>query len=434
MDDQVVPGTQMLVLEAACQAKTLARRADSYLGRISGQGLQARGSHAVEFASMPMERMILSLITLTILAICITRRIENVGRWSRLPITGWLIIIIYFDSFLFVFVTAMFKDIGINESQGICEGAILLCLVCYMSTKVFIYTFLVEKAYIVRGSHKPRLRDKLYIFNTFGLIIPYVGIVILNFVWKIAYINERGTCIIGMDKKAMMPLIIFDVVINVYLTALFIIPLRQLYSYQHNTNKALRIMALRTFIGSCATLTSSVVNLTVLMILKGEPGWICLMCCNADILFSVLVLHWVTSFDKATTDSSYAPERNRNDDSGTIANGTSGDGTPPTENGSGPNGDLGSKVKRDSLRRDSHCPAHNKTGWDAKASIKTQCCAGSDQPNPEDIAMDRIVVRTERILKIESDGQSERSDSTADQYSGESRRGCSSTDGIVDQV
>lgn len=41
-------------------------------------------------------------------------------------------------------------------------------------------------------------------------------------------------------------------------------------------------MALRTFIGSCATLTSSVVNLTVLMVLNGEPGWICLMCCNAD--------------------------------------------------------------------------------------------------------------------------------------------------------
>ncbi|KAL1646910.1 hypothetical protein SLS58_003046 [Diplodia intermedia] len=365
----------------------------------------------------------------------------------------------------------MFKDVGINESQGICEGAILLCLVCYMSTKVFIYTFLVEKAYIVRGSHKPRLRDKLYIFNTFGLIIPYVGIVILNFVWcvrrmsslglssdarlcrKIAYINEKGTCIIGMDKNAMMPLIIFDVVINVYLTALFIIPLRrkslvkegtarkivltklsELYSYQHNTNKALRIMALRTFIGSCATLTSSVVNLTVLMILKGEPGWICLMCCNADILFSVLVLHWVTSFDKSTTDSSYSPERNRNDDSGTIANGASRDGTLPTENGSGPNGDLGSKAKRESLRRDSHCPAHNKTGWDAKASIKTQCCAGNEQPNLEDIAMDRIVVRTERILKFESDGQSERSGSTAGQYSGSSGRGCTSTDGIVDQV
>ncbi|KAK0660026.1 hypothetical protein DIS24_g3746 [Lasiodiplodia hormozganensis] len=378
--------------------------------------------------------MILSLVTLTILAICITRRIQNVGKWNRLPITGWLIIIIYFDSFLFVFVTAMFKDIGINESQGICEGAILLCLVCYMSTKVFIYTFLVEKAYIVRGSHKPRLSDRLYIFNAFGLIIPYVGIVILNFVWRIAYISPRGTCIIGMQKKAMMPLIIFDVVINVYLTALFIIPLRRLYSYRHNTNKTLRIMALRTFIGSCATLTSSVVNLTVLMILKGEPGWICLMCCNADILFSVLVLHWVTSFDKPTTDSIYAREQNRNDGSGNTANRPSQNGATSTANGQLPNGDLGSKGRRDSLRRDSHCPVQNKTGWDAKATIKTQCCAGNDQPHPGDIAMDRIVVRTERILKIESDDHSDQSDTTAGPDSGSCSRGCSSTDGIVDRV
>ncbi|KAF4630354.1 hypothetical protein G7Y89_g7792 [Cudoniella acicularis] len=43
------------------------------------------------------------------------------------------------------------------------------------------------------------------------------------------------------------------------------------------------------------------VNLTVLMVLKGEPGWICLMCCNVDILFSVLVLHWITSKDNAST-------------------------------------------------------------------------------------------------------------------------------------
>ncbi|OJD37799.1 ring finger domain protein [Diplodia corticola] len=399
--------------------------------------------------------MVLSLVTLTILAICITRRVENVGRWSRLPITGWLIIIIYFDSFLFVFVTAMFKDIGINESQGICEGAILLCLVCYMSTKVFIYTFLVEKAYIVRGSHKPRLSDRLYVFNAFGLITPYVGIVILNFVWKIAYIDDMGTCIIGMQKKAMMPLIIFDVVINVYLTALFIIPLRRLFSYQHNTNKSLRIMALRTFVGSCATLISSVVNLTVLMALKGEPGWICLMCCNADsrphspahcisrflqlsamaiVLFSVLVLHWVTSFDKSTTDSSYAREQNRNNDSGTIANRPSRNGTFPTANSSVHSGHPETKANVGGLRRDSRCPAHHKTGWDAKASIKTQCCAGNDQPNPEDIAMDRIVVRTERILKIESDNHSDRSESSAEPESGSGSRGCSSTDGIVNRV
>lgn len=63
-------------------------------------------------------------------------------------------------------------------------------------------------------------------------------------------------------------------------------------------------MAYRSFVGSCATLVSSVVNLTVLMVLQGEPGWICLMCCNADILFSVIVLHWVTQVDRLSGNSS----------------------------------------------------------------------------------------------------------------------------------
>ncbi|TGO15857.1 hypothetical protein BTUL_0035g00630 [Botrytis tulipae] len=74
-----------------------------------------------------------------------------------------------------------------------------------------------------------------------------------------------------------------------------------LYSYKNNPNSQTRTVALRTFIGSCCALTSSVVNLTLLLVLKGEPGWICLMCCNLDILFSVLVLHWITSKDNAST-------------------------------------------------------------------------------------------------------------------------------------
>lgn len=44
----------------------------------------------------------------------------------------------------------------------------------------------------------------------------------------------------------------------------------------------LRTMAVRTFIGSCVTLASSVSNITVMAALDGEPGWICLMLCNLD--------------------------------------------------------------------------------------------------------------------------------------------------------
>lgn len=110
---------------------------------------------------------------------------------------------------------------------------------------------------------------------------------------------------------------------QVYLTLLFILPLRskssilrlyrlltpaELYSYRNNKNTPLHIMAFRSFVGSCATLTSSVINLTVLMVLRGEPGWICLMCCNADILFSVLVLHWVTQIDRNPSSTSTASQ------------------------------------------------------------------------------------------------------------------------------
>jgi hypothetical protein len=134
--------------------------------------------------------------------------------------------------------------------------------------------------------------------------VPYCVIVALNFVYRVAYFSADGTCIIGMESKSVMPLIIFDAVLNFYLTLLFVIPLRKLYSYKNSPNSILRTITLRSFVGSLATLTSSVVNLTVLMVLHGEAAWICLMCCNADILFSVLVLHWVTSKDRASTGSS----------------------------------------------------------------------------------------------------------------------------------
>lgn len=134
---------------------------------------------------------------------------------------------IYVDSTLFVLATSIIvHGLGINSSRAVCEGGILLCLVCYMTTKILIYYFLVERAYIVRGSRKPRLKTKLWLFNCLFMMLPYTIFVIMNFVWRITYINDKGVCIIGMQKIAMLPLIIFEVVVNIYLTLLFILPLR----------------------------------------------------------------------------------------------------------------------------------------------------------------------------------------------------------------
>lgn len=92
------------------------------------------------------------------------QRFLAVKVWSRLPfvqwrelfsgndgwVTGWLtweagggnivVFAIYADSFLFVFATAILQfGLGVDTSITVCEAAILLCLVCYVTTKVCLF-------------------------------------------------------------------------------------------------------------------------------------------------------------------------------------------------------------------------------------------------------------------------------------------------------
>ncbi|KAJ3473504.1 hypothetical protein NLG97_g10269 [Lecanicillium saksenae] len=247
--------------------------------------------------------VILSLAATTALSHFLTQRILAIKVWRRLPLVVWLVFAIYCDSYCFVFATAILQHaFGVNRNLIICRGAIILCLVCYVTTK--IVSILPMNVHVIRGSAKRRLQSKLYIFNSFGMLGVYVVVVILNFIFRITRM-ENGQCIIGMKSIAMIPLISFDAVVNVYLTVLFLIPLKNLHSYknmpQTHANARLRTVAFRTFVGSCCTLVSSIVNLSVLMALNGEPGWVCLMCCNCDILFSAIVIQWVTSKDNAGT-------------------------------------------------------------------------------------------------------------------------------------
>ncbi|THV91354.1 hypothetical protein D6D26_09073 [Aureobasidium pullulans] len=271
----------------------------------------------------------LMMLTTIVLAFCITRRTTSINNWRRMQVPQWLVLAIYTDSLLFIITTAILtKSYNINEDVRICDGAILLCkstfisssikeasaneksgILCYMSTKVLLYYFLVEKVFIIRNPWESRLKDKLYLFNVFGVILPYVVLVILSFVYRIAYIGKDGKCVIGINKDILFPLTSFEIVLNIYLTFLFLAPLKKLYGGESTQNSqseskiALKTMDMRTFIGSCCTLISTAVNLGVLAGLEGEKGWICLMLCNLDILFAVSVLHWATSLDKRISDT-----------------------------------------------------------------------------------------------------------------------------------
>ncbi|EFY87454.1 hypothetical protein MAC_06562 [Metarhizium acridum CQMa 102] len=259
---------------------------------------------------------------------------------------------IYTDSYIFVFASAMLQhSIGLNASFRACDSAILICLVCYVTTKSWhlmfsskstgadglqsLYTsFWLKRRYaaqlkvisgswmtdarqhIIRGTPKKRIRSRLYMFNSLGMISVYVAVVILNFAFRIAKLEDDGKCIIGMKSFAMIPLISFDAVVNVYLTMIFLIPLRNLYSYKNmprtHANMRLRTVAFRTFCGAVCTLLSSMVYdeaLKDVFLWFGQEGadifrnlcWVCLMSCNCDILFSAAVIQWVTSKDNVGT-------------------------------------------------------------------------------------------------------------------------------------
>ncbi|KAF3925006.1 hypothetical protein AA313_de0202902 [Arthrobotrys entomopaga] len=245
---------------------------------------------------------VLPLFGVSVLSLCFGRRTFNMPKWSEVPLARWLVLAVYVDSWLFVVSSTVLNiAFGLRSSVTACNAGILLCLICYLTTKI-IYFFLVEKVYIIRSKHKgPRNKDKMYLFNTIGMLFPYFIVIILTFIFRISELHSDGECYIGLKLVANIPLLVFDVIINIYLTSLFLIPLFGVFSFDQASQKV-RAMAKRTFWGSAATLISTVANLTTLVILRGhEPGWVCFACCNADVVFSAIVLHWVTTTDYDTT-------------------------------------------------------------------------------------------------------------------------------------
>jgi hypothetical protein len=115
---------------------------------------------------------LLSMATIAVLAVCLSelprcctlestlltselaRRIQATRNWGRIPVTRWrknivcrwhywqlnsplVLFAIYVDSMVFIVVTSVLEHgFGLNLNQTICSSAILLCLVCYMTTKV----------------------------------------------------------------------------------------------------------------------------------------------------------------------------------------------------------------------------------------------------------------------------------------------------------
>ncbi|KAH8662489.1 hypothetical protein BX600DRAFT_551241 [Xylariales sp. PMI_506] len=159
----------------------------------------------------------------------------------------------------------------------------------------------------------------------------YVVFIILFFIYRINSV-ENGICVIGVVRNIVIAPIALEIIINGYLTSLFLVPFFRLYRAwfrrnsvplslksirtlslgfaQTTTSKRLKRLVVRSFVGSLLTLASTVTNLTVSMAYNGEPAWLCLLCCKSDIIFSVLVIHWVTVKDRSSSSSNKGASSN----------------------------------------------------------------------------------------------------------------------------
>ncbi|KAH6699771.1 hypothetical protein BKA61DRAFT_621634 [Leptodontidium sp. MPI-SDFR-AT-0119] len=229
-------------------------------------------------------------------------------NWIRL-----IIILLYIFAICFVFTAAILTSgLGLTSNRD-CFTAVFTCLVFYFGNKMIMYMFLIERAHIIRAPYERRIHDKAWVACMSFLIVGFGAIAVIAFVWPNAEVSTRdGKCRIGQPLKVTIPLLTYDIVVNVSLTALFVhflypflapkgnrISLGQSLSSfrfgsqqrkspncspnQDRVTGRLRRLVVKTVVGGVLVMIPTVANLTGVLITRGrEQGWMCLTLCSLD--------------------------------------------------------------------------------------------------------------------------------------------------------
>ncbi|KLO14797.1 hypothetical protein SCHPADRAFT_939215 [Schizopora paradoxa] len=241
----------------------------------------------------------IQILGASLLAYCFARRTdsENLGSrsgWANLTWAKLCVILLFLDSWIFlVFSGILISGIGLSFSVPVCSLGVYACIVFYAASKALIYLFLVERVWIVWNAGNSLTRRQSFVYKALLLVIMgYIVIFILLIVGRIALIRTDGACVIGLRSFASLPLLSYDLFVNVLLTSMFIWPLKR----DRHTNQRLRLLAWRTLAAAAVALTTSSVNIAILAVVGGKQlGWVCLGSCATDVTVNALVIFWVTA-------------------------------------------------------------------------------------------------------------------------------------------
>ncbi|KIJ98136.1 hypothetical protein K443DRAFT_133591 [Laccaria amethystina LaAM-08-1] len=261
---------------------------------------------------------LIHFLGLTILTHCLSRRVQHESlTWHGLSTMPWpklCVILMFLDSWLFLFSSGVLLfGVGLEFSPPACTVAIYLNILFYSTSKFLVYAFLAEKVHIVWSPKVGirRLESPVYLI-CITCVSFYCIIITFLFAGPVHELNGDGICVTGLKRIASIPLLVYDLYINVFLTFMFLYPLVS----SKLKSSGLRRLAIRTFIAALVALTTSTVNVVVLMLLNGkELGWVNLGACGADIIVNAVAIFWVSMGGSRHHDSSgLPPERNRRRD------------------------------------------------------------------------------------------------------------------------
>ena len=245
-------------------------------------------------------------------------RLLHLNNLGRVNVLRGLVIIIYVLGLCFV-ISGIVLQIGVGlSSLQRCRAAIDICLVFYVGGKVIVYVFLAERAHALRATKYRRYQDWIWIISMIIINFGFGTIAVFAFLGPVVEISSiDGKCRIGLPFHVTLPLLIYDICINMGMTILFVVliypyvahdwrsyipfwmvrgrkSLQRIFKRKRSEHSAsseelvdrrtaLEKLILKSLVASVAILVSTVTNLAILFSMSGrEQGWLCFTICTTD--------------------------------------------------------------------------------------------------------------------------------------------------------
>ncbi|CAO3592420.1 unnamed protein product [Absidia cylindrospora] len=209
-----------------------------------------------------------------------------------------LLLVLYGLSWAFNLISCMSTSTN-NGNYISCLVGFFNVVILHTITKVILYLYFAEKAYVISVPKCNRMSSSLYVCNL-CMMVPYIGFVIMMVVYRETLVSAEYPffCSIGYQMPASVAILAYDFCINLMFTGIFI-----KYTYWPNTaqqtshqSSSLHMMAKRNIVVAVISAVMTIANYSVIILFNGTPRGLMSMTISAiDVTVVAGVVQWATS-------------------------------------------------------------------------------------------------------------------------------------------